>query len=40
MTAGQQTSTAKLLVFFLKFLKRACELTVNETKPDIENPSN
>ena len=36
----QQTSGAKLLVFFLKIKKRVCGLSVNETKPDTKNASN
>ena len=37
---AQQTSTAKLSVFFLNFKIRVVELKYNETKPDTENASN
>ena len=40
LPVAQQTSTAKLPVFFLKFKKRARALRVNETKPDTEDASN
>ena len=37
LAVAQQTSTAKLTVFLLKFFKKARKLRVNETKPDTEN---
>ena len=36
----QQTSTAKLPVFFLNFQKRPCKPSVNETTNNTENTSN